>query len=211
MIYYRIKINDIDVTSSISQGFPLSNSIGDELDSCTLILKGDFTFEKFQNVKIEISNNVNLTDAISYSFLIMDIRKEKFVGYNQYIITCIEPTKILENFNIVGLASTGKNFSNLYNQITYLISKINVQLPDVKLTIDSSIATYTSNKPCEEFKWDGLVNLREVFDDIFSSCDLAVRVKETSITNGIRNVVISFDNPNQRFNAIDIDWGYQMK
>ena len=52
MIYYKILINEIDVTSSVAQGFPLSNSIGDELDSCTLILKGDFTFEKFQNVKI---------------------------------------------------------------------------------------------------------------------------------------------------------------
>ena len=44
MIYYKILINEIDVTSSIAQGFPLSNSIGDELDSCTLILKGDFAF-----------------------------------------------------------------------------------------------------------------------------------------------------------------------
>ena len=211
MIYYRIKINDIDVTSSISQGFPLSNSIGDELDSCTLILKGDFAFEKFQNVKIEASNSVNLTDAISYPFLIMDIRKEKFVGYNQYILTCIEPTKILENLNIVGLASTNKNFSSLYEQIVYLIAKINVQLPDVKLSIDSSISAYTANKPCEEFKWDGLVNLREVFDDIFSSCDLAVRVKETSITNGIRNVVISFDNPNQKNRNISIDEPYAIE
>ena len=211
MIYYRIKINDIDVTSNISQGFPLSNSVGDELDSCTLILKGDFTFEKFQNVKIEVSNSVNLTDAISYPFLIMDIRKEKFVGYNQYILTCIEPTKILENLNIVGLASTSKNFSSLYEQIVYLIAKINVQLPDAKLTIDSSIATYTSNKPCEEFKWDGLVNLREVFDDIFSSADLAVRVKETSIINGIRNVVISFDNPNQKNRNISIDAPYAIE
>ena len=204
MIYYRIKINDIDVTSNISQGFPLSNSIGDELDSCTLILKGDFTFEKFQNVKIEASNSVNLTDAISYPFLIMDIRKEKFVGYNQYILTCIEPTKILENLNIVGLASTGKNFSNLYNQISYLIAKINVQVPNVNLSIDSSISAYTGSKPSEEFKWDGLVNLREVFDDIFSSADLAVRVKETNINNGIRNVVISFDNPNLKINTIDV-------
>ena len=211
MIYYRIKINDIDVTSSISQGFPLSNSIGDELDSCTLILKGDFSFEKFQNVKIEASNSVNLTDAISYPFLIMDIRKEKFVGYSQYILTCIEPTKILENLNIVGLTSTSKNFSSLFDQIKYLIAKINVQLKDVKLTIDSSIATYTSNKPCEEFKWDGLVNLREVFDDIFSSADLAVRVKETSITNGIRNVVISFDNPNQKNRNISIDAPYAIE
>ena len=208
MIYYRIKINDVDVTSSISQGFPLSKSIGDELDSCTLILKGDFTFEKFQNVRIEASNSANLTNAISYPFLIMDIRKEKFVGYNQYIITCIEPTKILENLNIVGLASTSRSFENLYSQIVYLIAKINVQLKDAKLSIDESISTYTSNKPCEEFKWDGLINLREVFDDIFSSCDLAVRVKETSIINGIRNVVISFDNPNQKNIQIEIDEPY---
>ena len=208
MIYYRIKINDIDVTSSVSQGFPLSNSIGDELDSCTLILKGDFTFEKFQNVKIEASNSVNLTDAISYPFLIMDIRKEKFVGYNQYIITCIEPTKILENLNIIGLASTGKNFSSLYNQISYLIEKINVQVPNVNLSIDSSISAFTGSKPSEEFKWDGLVNLREVFDDIFSSADLAVRVKETNITNGIRNVVISFDNPSLKINTINVDEPY---
>lgn len=211
MIYYRIKINDIDVTSNISQGFPLSSSIGDELDSCTLILKGDYSFEKFQNVKIEASNSVNLTDAISYPFLIMDIRKEKFVGYNQYILTCIEPTKILENLNIIGLASTGKNFSNLYNQISYLIAKINVQVPNVNLSIDSSISAYTGSKPSEEFKWDGLVNLREVFDDIFSSCDLDVRVKETSIINGIRNVVISFDNANQKNRNISIDEPYAIE
>ena len=211
MIYYKILINEIDVTSSISQGFPLSNSIGDELDSCTLILKGDYSFEKFQNVKIEASNSANLTSPISYKFLIMDIRKGKFVGYNQYILTCIEPTKILENLNIVGLSSTSRKFINLYEQIVYLIAKINVQLPDVKLSIDSSISTYTANKPCEEFKWDGLVNLREVFDDIFSSCDLAVRVKETNINNGIRNVVISFDNPNQKNRNISIDEPYAIE
>ena len=205
MIYYKILINEIDVTSSIAQGFPLSNSIGDELDSCTLILKGDFDFEKFQNVKIEASNNSDLSNSFSQNFLIMDIRKEKLVGYNQYIITCIEPTKILENINIIGLASTGKIFSSLYNQINYVVSKINRQLVDVRLSIDESLSIYTANKPSEEFKWDGLVNIREVFDDLFSSVDLAVRVKETTISNGIRNVVISFDNPNQKNKLIDVE------
>lgn len=205
MIYYKILINEIDVTSSVAQGFPLSNSIGDELDSCTLILKGDFTFEKFQNVKIEASNNSDLSNSFSQNFLIMDIRREKLVGYNQYILTCIEPTKILENINIIGLASTGKNFSSLYNQINYLVGKINRQLVDVRLSIDESLSIYTANKPSEEFKWDGLVNIREVFDDLLSSVDLAVRVKETTISNGIRNVVISFDNPNQKNKLIDVE------
>ena len=205
MIYYKILINEIDVTSSVAQGFPLSNSIGDELDSCTLILKGDFTFEKFQNVKIEASNNSDLSNSFSQNFLIMDIRREKLVGYNQYILTCIEPTKILENINIIGLASTGKNFSSLYNQINYVVAKINRQLVDARLSIDESLSIYTANKPSEEFKWDGLVNIREVFDDLLSSVDLAVRVKETTISNGIRNVVISFDNPNQKNKLIDVE------
>ena len=205
MIYYKILINEIDVTSSVAQGFPLSNSIGDELDSCTLILKGDFTFEKFQNVKIEASNNSDLSNSFSQNFLIMDIRREKLVGYNQYILTCIEPTKILENINIIGLASTGKNFSSLYNQINYVVAKINRQLVDARLSIDESLSIYTANKPSEELKWNGLVNIREVFDDLLSSVDLAVRVKETTISNGIRNVVISFDNPNQKNKLIDVE------
>lgn len=223
MISYSITLKGIDVTNDVVSGFTVEQSIADELDSATILLKRKYsiTLQRMQLATITAG-------GLFFRMAIDNVIEEKLPsGMLIYTVSLIELTKVLENIIIDGMAIKTREYGSTtistMRDVLYLaIKKINIALNN-KYTYDSTNANSTydayvlGNKaylstindtgaldfflnplPAEDFIWDGPHTAREILDDILATADIAVRVNNIEVYNGIYSVHVTCDNPNYR-------------
>ena len=206
----ELYINDVQQTNFILSA-PYKDTIDEELDQLNFQIKSSTRkyFKKNDKVRY-VLKQVNSGDPITYETILDKIfclfnYKESLDGMLWvYQITCLSPTKILENIIINGMAETYAS-TNLYYELVRIKNKIQGQLNlegvGITLNFDSNKISNSNNAlnvAPKEFLWDGQVNVREIFNDVFSVIDAIVVATDYTISNeNITNITISYELRNK--------------
>ena len=186
----RLWINGTELTDFILST-PFKDTIDEELDQLNIQIKSDIrlSYKKFDKVMYWIGHGS--TVALNKKMAIFDVveswKGEKWV----YQITCISPTKILENIIINGMAETyytqENHIGTLYNQLVRVKDKINSQLSFEmatypQLIFDNAVITSANfTEAPSDFLWDGQVNVREIFNDMLDKADALIIATDFTI------------------------------
>lgn len=189
-----LKINGTSQTNFILST-PFKDTIDEELDQFNVQIKSTtrLSFNKYDKVEYKITQPLgNSTQTILEKVFALFSCNESLEGeYWLYQITCISPTKILENIIINGMAETYPVY-NLYQQMERVRQKINAQL-SYEMSVYPEIVfdgttigqySYVSNFGISDFLWSGQVNAREIFNDMLDKADSLVIGKDFTATNG---------------------------
>ena len=164
-------INGTQITNFIIST-PFKDTIDEELDNFNFQIKSETRLTYKKNDRVVYSLKQGSTTILQKVFCIFNIVEtwegEKWL----YQISCLSPTKLLENIIINGLADTYASV-RFDLQLDRVREKINAQLGFEMavapvLSFDSSISSsnttlYQANS--SDFLWDGQVNVREIFND----------------------------------------------
>ena len=191
----KLYVNGTELTNFIFST-PYKDTIDDELDQTNFQIKS--TTRKYFNKNDKIrywlyvsKDNTNYT-LIDKTFCLFDY-VETFEGdYYLYQLTCLSPTKLLENLIINGLASTQSNagtpFENLKAQFNSVLERINkileIELGNISLSmIDYTNVNLLSSYSSNDFLWDGQQTIREILQDICDKADCLITGVDFGITN----------------------------
>ena len=191
----KLYVNGTELTNFIFST-PYKDTIDDELDQTNFQIKS--TTRKYFNKNDKIrywlyvsKNNTNYT-LIDKTMCLFDY-VETFEGdYYLYQLTCLSPTKLLENLIINGLASTQANagtpFENLKAQFNSVLERINkileIELGNISLSmIDSTNVNTLGSVGSNDFLWDGQQTIREILQDICDKADCLITGVDFEITN----------------------------
>ena len=175
-------INGTQITDFILST-PFKDTIDEELDALNFQIKSDtrLSYKKFDRV-VYMINHDHLHQVLRKVMAVFNIveswKGEKWV----YQVSCLSPTKILENIIINGMAETYPVNNGLYGQMERVRTKINAQL-SVEMAVypeiifNSTIASSGDDSivkdisSVSDFLWDGQVNAREIFNDMLDKAD----------------------------------------
>ena len=162
---------------------PYSDTIDDELDKANFQIKSTSRLTFTKNDKItyivsQIISNVE-TNVIQKTFCLFDYVETLDGEYWLYQLTCLSPTKLLENIIVNGMAETHSNWT-LKQQLERTILKINKQFVcestypiELKLTTSGTSDLYILNtKQGSDFLWSGQQTAREILQDICDKADM---------------------------------------
>lgn len=177
---------------------PFKDTIDEELDQFNFQIKtSQFSIKK--NDKINYVIKKGNTEILNKVFCVFGIRETYESEYWLYQITCLSPTKLLENIIVNGMAMT-EQLSNLGSQIVKVKDKIEAQLGyeerGIYLILDSSLNGTADNSlvksyDCSDFLWSGQVNVREIFNDMLEKADCLIIGYDYSFTgNKITNIYL---------------------
>ena len=199
----RLWINGTELTDFILST-PYKDTIDEELDQLNFQIKSDtrLSYKKFDKVMYWIGHGS--TVALNKKMAIFDVveswKGEKWV----YQITCLSPTKILENIIINGMAETyytqENHIGTLYNQLVRVKDKINAQLSFEMSTypqiiFDNAVITSANfTEAPSDFLWDGQVNVREIFNDMLDKADALIIATDFTIDtyNNITSITLGY-------------------
>lgn len=162
---------------------PYSDTIDDELDKANFQIKSAtrLTFYKNDKITYIVSQNISNveTNVIQKTFCLFDYVETLDGEYWLYQLTCLSPTKLLENIIINGMAETHSNWT-LKQQLERTILKINKQFVcestypiELKLTTSPTSDLYLLNtKQGSDFLWSGQQTAREILQDICDKADM---------------------------------------
>lgn len=189
-----LKINGTSQTNYILST-PFKDTIDEELDQFNFQIKSTtrLSFNKYDKVEYKITQPLgNSTQTILEKVFALFGCNESWEGeYWLYQITCISPTKILENIIINGMAETYPVY-NLYQQMERVRQKINAQ-QSYEMSVYPEIVfdgttigqySYVSNFGISDFLWSVQVNAREIFNDMLDKADSLVIGKDFTASNG---------------------------
>ena len=191
----KLYVNGTELTNFIFST-PYKDTIDDELDQTNFQIKS--TTRKYFNKNDKIrywlyvpKDNTNYT-LIDKTLCLFDY-VETFEGdYYLYQLTCLSPTKLLENLIINGLASTQANagtpFENLKAQFNSVLERINkileIELGNISLSmIDNTNVNTLGSVGSNDFLWDGQQTIREILQDICDKADCLITGVDFEITN----------------------------
>ena len=177
---------------------PFKDTIDEELDQFNFQIKGS-QFNIKKNDKINYIIKKGDTEILNKVFCVFGIRYAMESGYWLYQITCLSPTKILENIIVNGMAMT-EELTNLGYQIVKVKDKIKAQLGyeerGIDLILDSSLNGTSSDSlvkdyACSDFLWSGQVNVKEIFNDMLEKADCLIIAYDYTLTdNKITNIYL---------------------
>lgn len=162
---------------------PYSDTIDDELDKANFQIKSTsrLTFTKNDKITYIVSQNISNveTNVIQKTFCLFDYVETLDGEYWLYQLTCLSPTKLLENIIVNGMAETHSNWT-LKQQLERTILKINKQFVcestypiELKLTTSGTSDLYILNtKQGSDFLWSGQQTAREILQDICDKADM---------------------------------------
>lgn len=199
----KIFINGTEIVNfsfpSINISIPFKDTIDEELDSLNFQFKtySRYGIKKNDRVVYNIYHGVN--NVLSKKFCVYNVVEtwegEKWL----YQVSCLSPTKILENIIINGMAETYKNMiggintTKLYDQIVRVVAKINAQLQldgtNITLSLDNSFSSVLQNQESSDFLWDNQVNAREILNDMLDKADMLVVASDYTINANSLNKV----------------------
>ena len=171
-------INGTQITNFIIST-PFKDTIDEELDNFNFQIKSATRLTYKKNDRVVYSIKQGTTTILQKVFCIFNIVEtwegEKWL----YQISCLSPTKLLENIIINGMADTYAS-ARLDLQLDRVREKINAQLGFEMavapvLSFDSSISPSNDtlyNALPSDFLWDGQVNVREIFNDMLDKVDM---------------------------------------
>lgn len=176
----RLWINGTEITSfslsSINYSAPFKDTIDEELDELNIQVKSTTrqSFKKNDKLMYWIGHysTIVLNKKMAIFNVVETWEGEKWL----YQISCISPTKLLENIIINGMAETYAS-ANLYAQIERVVDKINAQqsfemstYPQIIID-NASINSTIYNQAPSDFLWDGQMNAREILNDMLDKAD----------------------------------------
>ena len=200
----KLYINGTELTNFILSN-PYKDTIDEELDRTNFQIKSESRLSLSKNSKLRYYNYVlrgNVEKSlIDKNFCIYDWVETLEGEYWLYQITCLSPTKLLENLIINGLASTqdtnGSSYGNLYYQFNGVVDKLNSILTyegvGITLITDSSnVYDRLGSVASNDFLWDGQQTIREILQDICDKADCLITATDfTNGANGTTNVISS--------------------
>ena len=163
-------INGIDYTKYLKDGFTLTRTKTEELDSGTIILS------QIKKTEFKPFNKVVIEEEKSTYWLVIDSVNEQRISTRpmlySYTLPLISETKVLEriilpNLKITKSLRTGKTktikeyFNFIYNK--YIA-------PIYRLTFDSALMAQYGNIECPEITWVK-PNAKQLFNDLLMACD----------------------------------------
>lgn len=178
----KIYRNGTQLTNFILNA-PYSDTIDDELDKANFQIKSAsrLTFYKNDKITYIVSQNISdvETNVIQKTFCLFDYVETLDGEYWLYQLTCLSPTKLLENIIVNGMAETHSNWT-LLQQLERTILKINKQFIceatypiELKLTTSVTSDKYILNlKQGSDFLWSGQQTAREILQDICDKADM---------------------------------------
>lgn len=204
--YKKIFINNVvyDVLSNSS----IKRNIDKTLDQIIINIS---TEQEIELNKFDIMFFL-VGDGDELQFLIMDYTVEKKLSRVYYTITGIEPTKMLENIILCGLAIS--NGDNIYEQFGKAMQKISNISNKFNLVLDPSFGNDEPNswiiedlkrKKPENFIFSGTITAREVFDTILSSADYEIRVSMIEKNQNETIIYLAIDDPNIQGDTINLE------
>lgn len=178
----RIFIGQNEITNFHLE-VPYTDTLDKTLDTFSFIIRdtNERTFQKYNRVRI-VDSSINFEKIMALQSYTSKLEGNTWI----YNIECISPTKILENIIINGMADT-RSTSSLKNQLTRIVSKINKQSiwengdRYTTITVNQHLQTFLNNRSGRDFKWDGQVNAREIFDDFLRPLDAYVIVTDFEV------------------------------
>ena len=194
----QLWINGTQITDYILTT-PFKDTIDEELDSLNFQFKRNSRFSITKNDKVVYNIYHGVNNILSKKFCVYNIVEtwegEKWL----YQVSCLSPTKILENIIINGMAETytniigGINTTKLYDQIVRVVAKINAQLQldgtNITLSLDNSFSSVLQNQASSDFLWDNQVNAREILNDMLDKADMLVVASDYTINANSLNKV----------------------
>ena len=171
-------INGTQITNFIIST-PFKDTIDEELDNFNFQIKSETRLTYKKNDRVVYSLSQGNTTILQKVFCIFNVVEtwegEKWL----YQISCLSPTKLLENIIINGMADTYASV-RLDLQLDRVREKINAQLGFEMavapvLSFDSSISPSNQtlyNALPSDFLWDNQVNVREIFNDMLDKVDM---------------------------------------
>lgn len=210
----ELYINGVQQTNFIFST-PYKDTIDEELDQLNIQIKSEtsLTFNKFDKVRFVIKQIKTLPSTyetiLDKTFCLFNYKYSLKGMVKVYQLTCLSPTKILENVIINGMADTYAS-TNFFYQITRIKDKINAQLSieGVGLAIKFDTNKINQNNTTlqidpKDFLWEGQVNAREIFNDIFSVINSLVIGYDFTISNGnITEIYITYKNRNATVDTV---------
>jgi len=195
----QLYVNGTELTNYIV-ATPFKDTIDDELDQFNFQLKSTtrLSFRKYDQVNYRITHNTSL--KLNKIFCLFSYVEKLEGQYWTYQISCLSPTKILDNIIINGMAETylsSLGNQTLYNQMVLIVDKINTQIKYevgrginhcISLTLANGVSSKLSNSACD-FLWDGQSTAREILNDIADKNDCIVVATDYSIYTS-RNEII---------------------
>lgn len=178
----KIYRNGTQLTNFILNA-PYSDTIDDELDKANFQIKSTnrLTFSKNDKITYIVSQIISdvETNVIQKTFCLFDYVETWEGEYWLYQLTCLSPTKLLENIIINGMAETHSDWT-LKQQLERTILKINKQFIcettfpiELKLTTSPTSDLYILNtKQGSDFLWSGQQTAREILQDICDKADM---------------------------------------
>ncbi len=188
-----LKINGTSQTNFILST-PYKDTIDEELDQFNVQIKSTsrLSFNKYDKVEYKITQPLgNSTQTLLEKVFALFSCNETWEGdFWLYQITCISPTKILENIIINGMAETYPS-GNLFFQMERVRQKINAQLsyematyPEIVFDSSFTQYSYIGNYGISDFLWSGQVNAREIFNDMLDKADSLIIGVDFTTSNG---------------------------
>lgn len=194
----ELYLNDTLLTNYIMDT-PYSDTIDEELDKFNFQLKSQnrILFKKNDKIHYVLKQTLNnvITNVIDKVFCLFDYVETYEGEYYLYQLTCLSPTKLLENVIINGMAETTPN-QTLQWQVGHVVDKINAQLSfennplRLQVYIHSVYMVDLNVAGCD-FLWDGQQTAREILQDICDKKDYLLIGRDFSFSNGnITEIII---------------------
>ena len=178
----RVFIGDNEITSFLLE-VPYNDTLDKTLDSFTFTYRTTSSPEtegsrlkKYSKIEIR-DDNLGLLKYLALQSYTYKYEGRKWI----YSVDCISPTKILENIIINGMAETRKN-SSLVNQFNRVLAKINKEIEWENrnyypyIYASQALLDLLDGRTGRDFKWDGQVTIREMFDDFLRPLDAYIIV-----------------------------------
>lgn len=185
---------------------PYKDTLDEELDQFNFQVKSTTrqTFKKNDKVVYLVKHDQYHT-RLSKVLCLFSCVESWEGGYWLYQLTCISPTKLLENIIINGMAETYPVNNGLYGQMTRVRAKINKQLEldgtNITLNVDNTLASSGDSSiikditSVSDFLWDGQVNAREIFNDMLDKADALIIATDFTVdandNDKIRTITLS--------------------
>lgn len=185
---------------------PYKDTLDEELDQFNFQVKSTTrqTFKKNDKV-VYIVKHTQYYTRLQKVLCLFSCVESWEGGYWLYQLTCISPTKLLENIIINGMAETYPVNNGLYGQMVRVRAKINKQLDlegtGITLSFDNTIASSGDNSivkditSVSDFLWDNQVNAREIFNDMLDKADALIVATDFTVdandNEKIRTITLS--------------------
>lgn len=189
----KLFINDVEQSNFIFSA-PTKDTLDEELDQLNFQIKSTSRKDLKKNDRIVYKILQGNVEILSKVFCLFGLVETWEGEYWLYQISCVSPTKLLENIIINGMAETYP-VATLYSQMDRVRQKINFQqareygnnaisLQFDGITISNGNASLIYTTETGEFLWSGQVNAREIFNDMLDKVDCLIIGYDFSFSNG---------------------------